>query len=693
MTLLEALQLIGYSLGAMLPLWMGYLLFKQRLGVVAIQRLLLGLGVCMIGWHAGNLVVTLRSLFALDAAHWGTVLRVANTVAVISITVCYSLLLHVHIHLWAGSQSRELTRIERIRIYLSYIPCAFLLLVLPRLWTGPYQPMISKLSLFVLPFALWVVYALAVVAITELLVARRATSQSERRILRTLAASFIVIACLILASLGLGLGKGTIAGQYLQTIANLGSLLPSALLAYYIYRYRYLELIIKESLIVATFAAVVLAVYLYGIRRLADWTSARYGLRAGVVEAILILALTLLAAPLRRWLERSFRSLFERETALYRDVVSRISASAGQYRSLAELLGAIESQTANALSLRRVDIALLPDTENDQGKEPSPVERLLRASMMDGVKIFENDERLSALGYSVAYALSREDHNLGLLLVEASPHALTPDVRAVLDVLAGQIAVAIEDYRLMQENVRLERKVAEGERLAALGQMAATVAHEVKNPLSAIKSIAQVMSEDEDLKRQHARDLSLIVGETDRLSKSVTQLLSFASKQPPSAPPSEAAELVRSVAALFRADAEERQIVLQYRIGGNMALNGVQTAAIRDSLSNLVLNALQATPSGGGIVIESSVTDQLIIFSVSDTGAGVLAEMRARIWEPFFTTRQRGTGLGLAIVRKRMEEAGGSARLAPATNGGGARFELRLPVAQVANLRERPTAS
>src|SRR5437016_13902284 len=79
MTLLEALQLIGYSLGAMLPLWMGYLLFKQRLGVVAIQRLLLGLGVCMIGWHAGNLVVTLRSLFALDAVHWGIVLRVARS--------------------------------------------------------------------------------------------------------------------------------------------------------------------------------------------------------------------------------------------------------------------------------------------------------------------------------------------------------------------------------------------------------------------------------------------------------------------------------------------------------------------------------------------------------------------------------------------------------------------------------------
>src|SRR5438105_8572877 len=330
---------------------MGYLLFKQRLGVVPIQRVLLALGVCMIGWHAGNLVITLRSLFAADTARWGVFLKAANSVAVISITACYSLLLHVHIHLWASSQGRQLSRVERVRIWLSYIPCLFLLITVPRIWRGPYHPMLMKLSRFVLPFALWVGYSLSVVAITELLVARRSSSRSERRILQTLAASFIVIAAMILGSLGLGLGKGTIAGQYLQTIANLGSLLPSALLVYYIYRYRFLELIIKESLVVATFAAVVLAIYLYGIRRVGDWAGSRYGLRAGVIEAILILALTLLAAPLRGWLENRFRSLFDRETALYRDVVSRISASAGQYRSLAELLGEIESQTANALSL------------------------------------------------------------------------------------------------------------------------------------------------------------------------------------------------------------------------------------------------------------------------------------------------------------------------------------------------------
>ena len=685
MTLLEALQLIGYSLGAVLPLWMGYLLLKQRLGMVPIQRLLLSLGWCMAAWHASNLVLTLRSLLALDVERWVTVLRLANSIAVISITVCYSLLLHVHLYLWASAQGRDLTRTERVRIYLSYIPCLFLIITLPRIWMGPYQPMIAQLSQFVLPFAVWIVYSLVVVAITELLVARRAPSSSERRILRTLAFSFIMIAGLILAALGFGLGKGTVAGQYLQIFANLGSLLPSALLAYYIYRYRFLELIIKESLIVATFAAMVLAVYLYGIRRISDWANSRYGLRAGVIEAVLILALTLLAAPLRGWLEKRFRALFERETALYREVVAHVGSHAGRYRRLPELLAFIESQTATALSLRRAKI-VLRDRDNDgpsvQSANPDEahwIESLLSKAQAAGVTAVEDGVVFGEQKYSIAYVLRREDRDAGLLLIEASPNALTPDVRAVLEVLAGQVAIAIEDCRLAEENLRLERKVAEGERLAALGQMAATVAHEVKNPLSAIKSIAQVMSEDEALSSQHSRDLSLIVGETDRLSKSVTQLLSFASKRPQAAPPSRSDELIKSVNSLFRNEADERDITLRCHASAAIELDGVQTAAVRDALSNLVLNALQSTPGAGTVTLDFFLDQDEMVFAVSDSGPGIAAEFEKRIWEPFFTTKQRGTGLGLAIVRKRMEEAGGSARLAPSENGKGARFELRLP--------------
>jgi signal transduction histidine kinase len=657
-SLLEALQLIGYSLGAILPMWLGYVLLRQRAGFVTVERLLLLLAACMVGWHGGNLIITLRSLLGLPHANWAIFLRSANTIALISITACYSLLLHIHLHLWAGSHNRPLNRTERVRAVLSYVPCLFLVLAIPRIWSGTYAPMIAKESAFVLPFAVWVVYALSICAITELLVARRAASPSERRILHTLAVSFIVIAILILSALGVGLGRGTVAGLYLQTFANLSSLLPSALLAYYIYRYRYLELIIKESLVVATFAAVVLAVYVYGIRRLGDWAQAHYGVRAGVIEAISILALTLLAAPMRGSLEKWFRSLFERETSLYRDVVARVGAEIGQFRELSDLLNFLETQIVSALPLRRVKIVLSPA----------------------GLTQKDDATRDAASAFDESIPLRRENRTIGGLFVEASSGAITADVRAVLEVLAGQIAVAIDDWRLVEENLRLERKLAERDRLAALGQMAATVAHEVRNPLSAIKSIAQVMSEDEALKEQHARDLTLIVGETDRLNNTVSQLLSFARTKAPDGPARTAAEIVESVVNLFRPDAEERAIALRSAAGPEASLDGAQSAAVRDALANLVLNALQATPRGGEVKIDWQFRDAELVFGVIDSGPGVDPDMRENIWRPFFTTRQRGTGLGLAIVRKRMEEAGGSARLAPSQNGEGARFELRVLV-------------
>jgi signal transduction histidine kinase len=298
--------------------------------------------------------------------------------------------------------------------------------------------------------------------------------------------------------------------------------------------------------------------------------------------------------------------------------------------------------------------------------------------------VLEGVPELRTHGFEIAYALSRDEHEVGLMLVDAARSTLTAEVRAVLAVLAGQVAIAVEDTRLVEENVLLERKVAHGERLAALGQMAAAVAHEVKNPLSAIKSIAQVMREDERVTGEYARDLDLIVGETDRLSRSVTQLLSFARQTPPAGAPARADELARSLVALFQADAQVRAVKLELKASTHLPLDGAQATAVRDALSNLILNAIQATPAGGRVLVEARAEKDDLLFAVTDSGAGVPAELRARIWEPFFTTRQRGTGLGLAIVRKRMEESGGRALLAPPQQNAGARFELRLPLARVA---------
>jgi signal transduction histidine kinase len=228
--------------------------------------------------------------------------------------------------------------------------------------------------------------------------------------------------------------------------------------------------------------------------------------------------------------------------------------------------------------------------------------------------------------------------------------------------------------------MRLERELAERERLASLGRMAATVAHEIKNPLSAIKSIAQVMREDEKLSTEYARDLSLIVGETDRLSQSVTQLLSFARKESPAERPLPVDELLKSVVDLFQANAKEQGVTLHSDSRVVAELTGKAVSAVRDALSNLLLNALQSTSSGGSVWLKTNIAKGELVITVADSGSGVPVDLRERIWEPFFTTRQRGTGLGLAIVRKRMQEAGGSAWLAPSRPNEGGVFHLKVPL-------------
>src|SRR6185436_6688605 len=137
------------------------------------------------------------------------------------------------------------------------------------------------------------------------------------------------------------------------------------------------------------------------------------------------------------------------------------------------------------------------------------------------------------------------------------------------------------------------------------------------------------------------------------------------------------------VVDLFRANAREHGIGLEYQIRIDAQLSGKCVSVLRDALSNLLLNALQATKSGGRVSLSADVESNQLLISVQDTGPGVPTELRDQIWEPFFTTRQRGTGLGLAIVRKRVQEVGGSASLGSPQIGRGASFFLRVPIEAV----------
>src|ERR671921_348514 len=219
MALLEILQLIGYSTAAALHFWIAALLGWSRRVLNRLERVLLVLAVSLGVWHASSLMVALHTMLGLSQERWTPLLRLADTLAVSSVTLTYSLLLHLHLHLWADARGRGLTWSERARVYLSYVPAVFLVYAAPKLWTGEYAPMFVRLSHLLVPFALWAAYVLCLCAGTDFLIARLSKERSERRLLNTLAASFLLIAGLIISVYALGVGKGTTTGLYLQTFA------------------------------------------------------------------------------------------------------------------------------------------------------------------------------------------------------------------------------------------------------------------------------------------------------------------------------------------------------------------------------------------------------------------------------------------------------------------------------------------
>src|SRR5919205_570637 len=126
MALLEILQLIGYSTAAALHAWIAASLVRRRRVLGRLERVLLVLATALGVWHASNLTVTLHAMLGLSQDRWTIALRLADTLAVVSVTLTYSLLLHVHLHLWADARRRASTWSERARVYLSYVPALFL---------------------------------------------------------------------------------------------------------------------------------------------------------------------------------------------------------------------------------------------------------------------------------------------------------------------------------------------------------------------------------------------------------------------------------------------------------------------------------------------------------------------------------------------------------------------------------------
>ncbi len=337
---------------------------------------------------------------------------------------------------------------------------------------------------------------------------------------------------------------------------------------------------------------------------------------------------------------------------------------------------------------------LLPFAEDTVAARAFRERRPVQFTRVEGLAPFSTKmaERLGSLT-KLGLPLLARDEVLGVVAI-VDQHRTRTYSAAELEraqAVAGQLGLAVLSARLYEdlresyaELARAQKELVDRERLAALGELSASIAHEVRNPLgvifNAVGSLRRLLKPQGDV----ALLLGIVGEEADRLNRMVGDLLDYSRPVRPALEPLPLRPLLQE--ALHAA----RQQIGPAAEGVKDLLtvdDGAETLRadgrlLRQAFVNLFLNAYQAMPRTGTLAVHASrVQDQrpaLAAIAIKDTGAGVPLEARPKIFQPFFTTKAMGTGLGLAVVRRIVEGHGGTIELADAE--GGAEFDLRLPL-------------
>ena len=230
-----------------------------------------------------------------------------------------------------------------------------------------------------------------------------------------------------------------------------------------------------------------------------------------------------------------------------------------------------------------------------------------------------------------------------------------------------------------EEIERLHRtQVSRAEHLATLGEMAAGLAHEIRNPLAGIAGVMEIVGRDLPSHSPAKEVLGEVQHEVLHINKIVTELLEIARPKPPVFRLGDVVSVAEHAALFARDQASVRRVRLEVLRGQDIPQLEFDSGQIHQVLLNLLLNAVQACEAGDSVQVEFTGDAHYVVISVTDTGKGIPADVLPNIFRPFFTTKGNGTGLGLSLARRIVEEHGGWLE-ATSELGRGTQFRLSLP--------------
>ncbi|MGH7790157.1 MAG: ATP-binding protein [Candidatus Binatia bacterium] len=500
-------------------------------------------------------------------------------------------------------------------------------------------------------------------------------------------------------------------GVPIYPLGNLGSAAWAGIVAYAIVRHRLMDIEVAVSKGIAYLGVIVLLVGPAFVLSLAmqhlAFGEVHYDFSAGMLA--LLLAVGVLFPFARARAEQSVeRSLFPRKQET-RTLLNTFARSVVRILDRQRLVRELCDTLSEVLRLERVALFLREDARGEFELQrmlgPAPVPAtfapdhpFVRMLTQRGEPVLREEVLLAETGVDTCTTIVRRNHwevcvplVSGASLIGFVGLGRKRDLQAfvagdldILTNLATQASIAFENARLYDELRRSRDIINRAGRLSALGTLAAGIAHEIRNPLVSIQTFFQLAPQrlgDEEFMTSFLR---LAETEVQRIGNLISELLTFAKSPTPVVGDVDLDEMVERTVTLLVPQARTQQVELTRRPSGQTPTIVADPDQIMQVLINIVLNAIQATPQGGHVAIETRRVDQDLgsfwQIEVRDTGQGIAPDMREAIFNPFFTTKDKGTGLGLPIAHRIVIESGGFITVESA-DGQGTSFFINLPLA------------
>ena len=649
------LRLIVLTAGTLLPFfWMVVILGHRRQR--NFERIFFFLCLALTSFFGS-------SLLALNAElHYGIpprgLMSFAWTFLCLGLWIVPSLIVHLHIEYASVRGLLPSVYWRYLWIGVAYLPAILICGELRGALEGTQRNFESPSHAIGAGFQAWLMVSLLAAIYWQVRFLRATPSKAQKNFHQAILGSLGTL-CVFLSYIfyvEARYGAGSAADLHSQVLVV--ALAPLAALILGVERFNFLQIGRQRNLIYAVFLVFVALLYLSLVRRVSLWLESYMPPEA--TAALLLFLPVVFFEPLQRLMRRTLRQTAQTEVDRAQKLMGPIMevARLGDQEKLRKFCEAWISEQLQVAEAKLVLGADEGKSEAGKGKEHAALEW---------------------------FEIRRGAERLGWLKVQAYGAMISGETYAALEFLCEQLPGAFDLCRLIEEKLQLERELAERERLALVGQMAASISHNLKNPLGSIKTILQVQLEGAELPATFRNETQMVLEEINRLSARLNQLLQFSRPGVRAGNGMQSCDLRRvaeTVTNVLRHAAEERRVFLQVVSANGELRAAIGEEAANDILSNVVLNAIEAAPDGGHVSIELHASEKICGVRVEDDGPGISAADQAKVLRPFFTTKARGTGLGLAIVDRRLQEAGGTMKIkSPLSGGRGTEIRLNFPVA------------